>query len=195
MCQAELRFVRVAITLTKTIKASDDWTERTGENTGLEIRVVGTSLRSSWKPMSQIISILSLQMTKWSCTSLWSCCENVWVKKKYTDVFEQNLFLKIAGQQIGLLIGTWVGENTLFFRSLVWSMVQNDAIRTNLSKQMLSENWNISGRAVLIIFICLLLCRSNQKTMFYLRRPPDAPLVPNWRQQSVVVPLCSVSIQ
>ena len=66
--------------------------------------------------------------------------------------------IKIAGQQIGLLIGTWVGENTLFFRSLVWSMVQNDAIRTNLSKQMLSENWNISGRAVLIIFICLLLC-------------------------------------
>ena len=186
MCQAELRFVRVAITLTKTIKASDDWTERTGENTGLEIRVVGTSLRSSWKPMSQIISILSLQMTKWSCTSLWSCCENVWVKKKYTDVFEQNLFF---------FKDCWVGENTLFFRSLVWSMVQNDAIRTNVSKQMLSENWNISGRAVLIIFICLLLCRSNQKTMFYLRRPPDAPLVPNWRQQSVVVPLCSVSIQ
>lgn len=58
-------------------------------------------------------------------------------------------------------------------------MVQNDAIRTNVSKQMLSENWNISGRAVLIIFICLLLCRSNLKTLFYLRRPPDAPLVPN----------------
>lgn len=195
MCQAELRFVRVAITLTKTIKASDDWTERTGENTGLEIRVVGTSLRSSCKPMSQIISILSLQMTKWSCTSLWSCCENVWVKKNIQMCLSKIFFfLKIAGQQIGLLIGTWVGENTLFFRSLVWSMVQNDAIRTNVSKQMLSENWNISGRAVLIIFICLLLCRSNQKTMFYLRRPPDAPLVPNWRQQSVV-PLCSVSIQ